>query len=176
MKNMLGFNTEELSVFTAIPYVFSMIFGLCCGILSDFIETRGLLRVTTSRKIFVVLGLMCPALFCGAAVFLSCNDIAVVIMFVLATGSMGFYCAGWANYCDISPGFSAFITSIANTFTSCQGFISSILVSVIVGAEPTFWRWQIYMILLVCYASIGVVLYVIFGTAERQQWDIDASA
>lgn len=176
MRNMLGFNAEELAVFTSMPYIFSMIFGLCSGVLSDYIVKHQLLNITTTRKLFISYGIICPALFGLAAVMCTCNHVAVICMFILAVGSQGVFSAGWVNFCDISPAFSALLTNVANTITSAQGFVASLVVGAMIGKDPSFERWQTFFAMVLAIAVIVAIFYLVFGSAVRQKWDIEASA
>lgn len=175
MKNLLGYNTNEVSVFVSVPYLACIPIGIFSGILADYFERNKTMSVTINRKIFIILGLVTPVGFGFCAVVFTCHHTGAVAMFMLATATLGFFSAGWANFCDIAPGFASFITAIANTLTACQGFLSSLIVAAIIGKEATFAKWSVFMAMVMGYAVIAASVYAVFGSGERQQWDIVAT-
>lgn len=175
MKTMLHFNVSENAIFSAILYLTMWVCSIGTGVIADAITRKGRLRLTFNRKIFITIGTFLPAVFVAGAIHSRCNSVGVIICFIFAAGTQGAYSAGWINFIDLSPGFGPLITSIASTLGACQAIVQPILVAEVVGGAPSFAKWQILAWVMFMASCFSTGIYLWFGTAKRQQWDIDAT-
>lgn len=172
---MLHYKVKHNAVVSAIPYLLMWLFAVGSGAIADLLNRKKLVSLTVNRKIFITIGTFLPGVFCVAAVYCGCNSIGVIICFVLASGTQGAYSCGWSNFIDLSPAFATLITAVANTLCAIQGFLQSILVAAVIGDTPTFNGWRIIMWVVFGTGTASTIIYLIFGSAQRQQWDIDAA-
>jgi len=101
-----------------------------------------------------------------------CDRVASVVIFTVALTINGAVTAGYlGNGLDIAPNFSGTIFGIANTFSSVGGFLSSFMVGTITYKNQTYAQWSIIFWILAAIYCTGALMFVLFGTAELQEWN-----
>jgi MFS family permease len=85
-----------------------------------------------------------------------------------AAGTAGFM----SNSMDISPVYSGTIFGIAFACGASTGYISAKVVAFIVNGKGTFEEWRYIFWILIIINLIGSIFYLIFASAELQDFDI----
>ncbi|XP_054158496.1 putative inorganic phosphate cotransporter [Oppia nitens] len=78
---------------------------------------------------------------------------------------------------DMTNNFTATVFGIANTIAYSCGFITPLVIGYIIDASPGQPRrqWSYIFYMSAAISIIGGCIFLVFGTAERQSWDRDAS-
>lgn len=81
--------------------------------------------ITFTRKLFVALGAILPAIFLILASYAGCNKYLVIGYFMLSIGSMGFNAAGTVLNCfDLSPNYAGTLAGLTNSIGSLTGILA----------------------------------------------------
>lgn len=136
---------------------------------------------------------MFPGIFLVAASYAECNEIQVVIYFVLAYAFDNFNIAGtWPNVLDLAPNYVGSITGLSNTFQIFSSIIAHyiigvltpnvsrlrfllhfmfglLLLCIILKAYLSEWRFVFWLTFGSCI--VRTIIYTLFGSAEIQPWN-----
>ncbi|XP_054158498.1 putative inorganic phosphate cotransporter [Oppia nitens] len=129
-------------------YVVLTISMLLSGLVADFIERRKLISKTFSRKLFESFATIGSAI-CLAAI-------------------------PWAQY--MTNNFTATVFAIANTIAFTCGFITPLVIGYIVEASPDQRprrQWSYIFYISAAISVLGGIVFLVFGSADRQPWDRD---
>ncbi|XP_026735216.1 putative inorganic phosphate cotransporter [Trichoplusia ni] len=159
---------------SALPFVGMWVGNFGSAMVGQKLINSGLLSLTACRKIFNSLALFGAALGIIALAFLGADhkNIAITILvsvfFLFGFTGVGFM----VNHLDLSPQFAGVMLSLTNFAGSLGSITTPVVTSIILRNDPSdMSRWRIVFFLV---AAIGVttnLIYVIFGSSERQPWD-----
>ncbi|CDF36240.1 unnamed protein product [Chondrus crispus] len=149
----------------AVPWVSMFACANVGGRVADGLLQRGW-STTRTRKTMQSVG------FCGAAVFLG-----LVCAARTAGQAMGCVSAGlglaafsqsgvYANHQDIGPRVAGTLLGISNTFASVAGVVGVYVSGVVLDRTGHDWRavWG----MAIAFDMVGLVVYNLFATSERQ--------
>lgn len=173
MSSVLGFSIKSNGLLSALPFLTQFLGSNVCGLLGDFLLTRGYITVLTSRKIFTTVSLVFPAAVLVAVGYVGCNSIAAVAIFPVGTAFAGAICSGYlANHHDLSPNFAGTIYGVTNTIAFGVGMC----VPVVVGAmtpDQSLDQWQaVFWVSAAMYLGTWL-FYVVFASSDIQPWNSD---
>lgn len=129
MSDVLNFDVKTNGLYTSLPYLFMWIVSITTGILGDWLIRTKKITITFSRKLFTTIASVFPAIFIVGASYAGCDRTWVVILFVLAMGTMGtFYPGMKVNGLDLSPNYAGTLMAITNGVGAVTGIIGPYLV------------------------------------------------
>ncbi|CAG2102000.1 unnamed protein product [Medioppia subpectinata] len=138
------------------------------GFLADFIISKNIMDKTLLRKLFETTATLGSGI-CLAAIPLSgCNDtLAMIALGMIAGGES-------AVVADLSGNFTATVFAIGNTIAFTCGFITPLVIGYILDAsDQTRRQWSYIFYMSAAINILGGVVFAIFGSAKRQDWDMD---
>ncbi|XP_034249003.1 putative inorganic phosphate cotransporter [Thrips palmi] len=182
MKAVQRFNIQANGLYSALPYLCLIGTSLLVAWLSQVINTRRLLSLKMSRKIFqsaahwgagtAMLVLALVDVDQATAVALLCVAVAV------EAGTLaGFLC----NLIDLSPNFSGAMMGVSGGAGALVAVVAPLIVGAITGEEDSLsheevtTRWNTVFILTACIYYIGNLVWVFFSSFEVQPWNNVAS-
>ncbi|XP_047030315.1 putative inorganic phosphate cotransporter [Helicoverpa zea] len=174
LERGMNISLTNSATLSALPFVGMWFGSIGSGILCQKIYNRGLLSLGICRKIFNSLAMFGGGLGIIALAFLGPDHKNIVIaLLVLVFFLVGCISAGFmVNHLDLSPQFAGVLLSLTNFAGGIGSIITPVITSFILRNDPTdISRWRIVFLL---FASIGIgcnLIYVIFGSADRQPWD-----
>uniref|UniRef100_A0A2A4JRY5 Putative inorganic phosphate cotransporter n=1 Tax=Heliothis virescens TaxID=7102 RepID=A0A2A4JRY5_HELVI len=174
LERGMNISLRNSATLSALPFVGMWLGSIGSGIFCQKIYNRGWLSLGVCRKIFNSFALFGGGLGIIALAFLGPDDKNMVIaLLVLVFFLFGFISAGFmVNHLDLSPQFAGVLLSLTNFAGGIGSIITPVITSFILRNDPTdISRWRIVFLL---FASIGIsanLIYVIFGSADRQPWD-----
>ncbi|XP_008526347.1 sodium-dependent phosphate transport protein 1 isoform X1 [Equus przewalskii] len=170
INSKLHVNINENGLLSALPHLFSWIFGLLAGQMSDFLLSRNIFSILNIRKLFIMLGLLLPALFCVCLLYLSSSFYGTIIFLILACATGSFtMVAVIVNTLEIAPRYCGFLNGFILVIGTIAGIISSTLTGIILNQDPESSWFKIFF-LIAGINVIGVIFYLIFAKAEIQDW------
>lgn len=171
MAEVLRFDIKSNGLLSSLPYIMFWLNINISGIVADTFIRKEILTRTQTRKLFNVLGNLCPAIFVIALAFMTCKlkYLAVVLLTIGITFTGCCYGGGFmltAN--DIAPAYAGIVFGISNTFATLPGIISPYIVGALTEKDPGNWR-IVFFICATIYI-IGMLVFLFIGSGEVQPW------
>ena len=170
MHDVLGFATMKNGMLSAVPFVATVLM-IPTGWLADWLRSRGTLSTNAVRKVFYATGFFLVACFLILTGYVGCNRVLAVLLMFLAVAfqSMSFTVAT-TNQLDLAPLHAGKIMGL----TAFMGKMSSIAVPQVVGAltyhRSTHSEWQNVFFVAAGIYAVGTIIFVAFGSGNRQSW------
>ncbi|CAG9786471.1 unnamed protein product [Diatraea saccharalis] len=170
----LGISLKSSALLASLPYVGMWASSTAAGYASEKFYNKGLLQLTTCRKLFQSISFFGVAIGLLVLSFLdSEKKSCAVICLIISLTVFGASTAGFVvNQLDLSPNYAGVIMSLHNFFSTMGGAIIPILTSAILQNDPTnISRWRLVFLMIAGITPCTGVIYLIFATSERQPWD-----
>ncbi|KAK7486104.1 hypothetical protein BaRGS_00022713 [Batillaria attramentaria] len=176
LSEILHFDTATSGVLASLPWVSAFLGTWAFAALADYLHVGHVMSVTKSRKLFQTIGQLGPASILLGYGFISpeLRSLAVALMVVL-TGLQSACRSGYIlNRLDLAPRYAGSLTGLTTTIANIAQIVNPLVTSAIISDHrQESWR-EIFMI--TAFLSIsGTVIYLIFGSAEEQEWAKDGS-
>lgn len=171
------------TLFSWLPYYFSDTYPNAKGVvynvvpsvaivitafLAPFIATRlfySLHSLTLTRKLMEGISLTAMAV-CLLISSRSMSFNAALLIFTLAMGARGFHHGGVSvNPCDFAPNHTGSVFGVFNAFSAMTGFVGVYIAGYILHETGNTWAYVFIFTSFQCF--IGVIVYSLFGTANR---------
>jgi len=160
-KTKFGVDSGTLAVTALLPYAALFILTNVAGILSDYVQRKGL-SLTHTRKLANTIGLGVQAFFFWMLCGLGPNDLVLAVVYLtLAVGFGGFAAAGyWVSYLDMSSEHGATMLGIGNSIATIPGILGQIITGAILHNHPD--DWSLVYTIVACVNIFGMLVYI-FG-------------
>ncbi|CAG5124088.1 unnamed protein product [Candidula unifasciata] len=166
------FDTNKVRAISALSYIGFFMTSVTSGIVYDFFLTQEMCSTTFQRKAGVSLATLIPAvviIYCG---FLDCTrrfEATVLLMTAVALIGLQFGCGYLNNFADIAPSHAAVMYGMSSTFSTVSVIIASALIkSIVYVTHHSHWRMILFLIAAI--DVIGCVIFMVFGTADIEDW------
>ena len=169
--DVLGFNMTSSGLFSAFPFMASIITIPLFGMLADWLRSPGRLSTTFVRKTFCVSGFISTAFLLVVTGYLGCDRILVMttLFAAIACKDMGFTGIA-ANAQDLASLHAGMITGVINTVGMMSAIIAPMAVGMLTYEKSTREEWQKVFFISAGLYTIGAIVFLIFGSGERQCW------
>ncbi|XP_037376932.1 probable small intestine urate exporter [Talpa occidentalis] len=169
-NTVLEANFRNSGVMSALPVCVAFPTFILGGQLAGFLHSRNILRLNTIRKLFTALGVLVP---CGLHLLLpwvrSSQSTTLAILVVSPIFRNLCEVGVLLNMVDIAPRYSAFLRGLSQVFSSLAGAISTTITGYFINQDSEHaWRNVFFVAAAVDIA--GLVIYLILGRAEVQDW------
>jgi len=158
-------------MYSGVPFVASFLTVPIAAILSDWLRAPGRLSTTVVRKIFCVFGFVASGCLLMLTGYFGCDRLAAVTT-LFAT--MICICLGMAtvgvNQLDLAPLHAGRIMALAYSFGNLGAIGAPLAMGVLTSEESTVATWQKVFRLVAAIYGIGAVVFLLFGSGERQSW------
>nr|XP_012373952.2 sodium-dependent phosphate transport protein 1-like [Dasypus novemcinctus] len=173
INSMFHVNVRENGLLSPLPYLFAWIFGILAGQMSDFFQSRNILRLLTIWKLFTSLGLLLPAFFSVCLLYLSSSFLSTIVFLILITATGSFSVVGsQLNALDIAPRYYGFLKGVTTVIGLMGGIVGSTLTGIIINQDLESSSFKIFI--LMSAISVGSsIFYLVFAAAEVQDWARD---
>jgi len=171
MHDVLGFGTIKNGMLSAVPFVASVLL-IPFSWLADWLRSPGRLSTNVVRKVFYPTGFFLTSCCIILTGYVGCNRVlAVLLLFLVIAFQQISFTVVTTNQLDLSPLHAGKIMGLT-AFMAC---ISAIAVPHVVGAftyqRSTHCEWQSVFFLTAGIFAVGAIVFVIFGSGNRQSWD-----
>ncbi|GIY57583.1 hypothetical protein CDAR_623351 [Caerostris darwini] len=161
-------------------FVNALLFGALCisiiisGKFSDFIREKKYFTITTIRKSFETIALLCPAICMAAIPLVKCDANAVIILLTSAMALFGLCGGGDVSVIvDMAPDFAGKIFGVSNAVASIPGILSPVVAGYFLeGNKGDSEQWAYIFYISVGMYLFGAVVFLLFGSAEVQPWGL----
>ncbi|KAI1304267.1 putative transporter slc-17.2 [Halotydeus destructor] len=178
LNDVLHFPHTKNGLINGLLYASIVITTSTSGLLAAKIIKNGWLSRNNTRKMFAILSRVGTSACLIAIPFAGCDQVMVIGLLLC---SMLMY--GLASGCDIPlpaemcTRFPATVYSIMNMGSSSAGFVSPYVVGLILeSGDDVQHLWNVVFFLTAGVAMLGCVVFLIFGSSERQAFDYTAKA
>ena len=171
MHDVLGFNMTNNGLFSAVPFLSTMLVTPVCGVLADWLRSPGRLSTTVVRKAFCVVGFILSGSLLVALGYIGCDRaLAVATIFaIIACGDIAFTCVA-VNQLDLAPVHAGKIVGLTKTVAIVAAIAAPLALGVLTYDGSTREEWQKVFFLAAGVYAVGAIVYVIFGSGQRQSW------
>ena len=171
MHDVLGYNLTKNGVASAVPFVVCLALISLSGLLADWLRSPGRLSTDFVRKIFCAAGFILSSGFLILAGYIGCNrTLAVVAMFVVTASGSPAVVTVSVNQLDLAPLHAGKIMGLTHGISMLSGFAAPLAVSALTNRHSTRSSWQNVFFLTAAIQVVGAIIFVIFGSGDRQPW------
>lgn len=133
-----GMGLMEMGFMASLPLFVSMFVEVFAGWASDRVYARGLLSLTATRKLFLIIGLVMASSI-GLAAFAQSAVVAVILLCIAKSGTTVAASQVWALPADVAPGNNvSMVAGLQNSVSNMGGVVGPIVTGAIVGATGSF--------------------------------------
>jgi len=177
MHDVFGLDMTKNGVYSAVPFVAAIVALPLAGLFADWLRAPGKLSTNVVRKILLAAGFILTGGFFILAGYIGCNPaMAVANMFaVIASAEVAFTTVA-TNQLDLAPLHAGKIIGLTSTVGNLAAIAAPHAVGVLTRHGSTRSEWQKVFFLAAGLYAIGALIFVIFGSGNRQRWADDTSS
>ncbi|XP_006888740.1 PREDICTED: putative small intestine sodium-dependent phosphate transport protein-like [Elephantulus edwardii] len=176
LNSALQANLKNSGVLSALPAVFAFISTILEGLLADFLISRKIFKVITVRKLFTSIGVLISSSLLMSLHWVKSSPSTSVAILVVRASINNFSNSGsLVNFMDIAPRYTSFLKGLSEVFSSAAGIGSSITTGFILQKDSKL-GWRNVFFLSAAIKVFGLIIYLIFGKAEVQDWAKEKTA
>ncbi|KAI1304607.1 Sialin [Halotydeus destructor] len=174
LNQILHIDPTEDGLLTSSLYIANIIPMPVAGPLSEWMIAKEWASRTNVRKIFVVMSCGMTAVCFAMIPFFNCDKYAVMFLLVMAHFAMGISCGGTGPIIgEITLNFPSTVYGMFNTINASSGFISPYVAGLILqNGGDVLQEWNLLFYVAAAITFSGIIVFVCFGDAERQYWDM----
>jgi len=177
MHDVLGLDMTKTGASSAVPFVAPLVAHPLAGLFADWLRAPGRLSTNVVRKIFCAAGFILAGVSLILAGYISCNPAVAVLNMSLVLASM---CIGFTttavNQLDLAPLHAGKIVGLTFTIANLASIAAPHAVGVLTSHRSTRSEWQNVFFLAAAVYAAGAIIFVIFGSGNRQSWADDTTS
>ncbi|CAB3221231.1 unnamed protein product [Arctia plantaginis] len=180
MDKIMGVNIKANGMLSALPFLVMWFSNFFFSWLTDWMIRKNITSVTNTRKIANSLGNI-PASIGLIALAYAPHNIYVVetILIITCAFKISSHCGFQVrtffyftvNHIDISPNYAGTMMSISNFVSNIGSSFSPIVIGFILTDVGDKYLWRKVFFLAAGLYVITNLVYVIFGTSEKAEWN-----
>ena len=167
LHQKLGFNVQTTATLWGVQFSCRLVAGLIFAFVIDYITTHQWISITTLRKICHSIGLGMHGILMLILAFFELTPTYSVILVCVA----GFFHGANTprlNHIDLSPKFVDTLISLTGIVSNLIGYILSTVILAILTDND---KWTEALVLTGGVSVFGAVVYISYGSGEKQSWD-----
>ncbi|KAJ0176885.1 hypothetical protein K1T71_008064 [Dendrolimus kikuchii] len=172
MDKVMGVNIKANGLLTALPFLVMWGTNFFFSWLTDMIIINKYMTVTNTRKFATTLGYVPAALGLIVLAYVPKNIYVVeIVLVIICAFKISSHLGFQVNHIDISPNFAGTMMSISNFASNLVASLAPIVTGFILTDVKSEYLWrQVFFVTAGFYLTSNLV-YVIFGTAEKAEWN-----
>ena len=175
MHDVQGLNMTANGMLSAIPFLSSAFMIPFAGLIVDWLRAPGRLSTNIVRKSSCIVGVTLACLLLILLGYTGCNRALAVTVVFLATGTQGIaFNSVITNQLDLAPLHAGMIMGLTNAVANLGAVGAPLAVGGLTSQQSAPLEWQHVFFLTAGVYTFGALVFVIFGSGNRQSWaDID---
>ena len=170
MHDVLGFDMTRNGAFSAVPFIASLMIPIF-AILADWLRSPGRLSTTVVRKAFCVVGFILPGCLLILMEYIGCDrTLAVATLFAVVAFVGLAMTTVFVNQLDLAPLHAGKIMGLTYTVANLAAICAPLVVGALTYERSTREEWQKVFFLSSGIYAVGAIVFLIFGSGERQSW------
>jgi len=171
MHDVLGFNMTRNGLFSAIPFLVPTFLQPVNGMLADWLRSPGRLSTTVVRKAFCVVGFTLTGSLLIALGYIGCDrTLAVATILAIIACMIIAYTTTSVNQLDLAPLHAGKIMGLTHNVAVMSAIVAPLAVGALTYERSTRDEWQKVFFLAAGVYAVGAIVYLIFGSGQRQSW------
>ncbi|XP_061387037.1 putative inorganic phosphate cotransporter [Musca vetustissima] len=173
MNGVFGMDMKSNTLYSALPYITLWILSYCYLILADILLKYKIVSLNILRKSFNTVAYWVPTAGLIAVGFLEADQqtLAIILMITSVGLNSGCTIGSGLNPIDLSPNHAGILSSITNAVGSIMPILTPLVNGVVVTDETNRFQWQIVFAITAAVFFVGNLVYIIWGSTDRQVWD-----
>ncbi|XP_039291932.1 sialin [Nilaparvata lugens] len=172
INSVLGFNIKSNGSLSALPYLGNFILTLSFSWLADILYKKGIMSISTGRKMWNSIGLWgASSALLALGLFDHSVTSAVTLLILAVALNSGTFIGFLVNHVDLAPNFAGVLMGITNGFSNVASILGPIIAGIILTDETNAEEWKLIFYLSSGIYFFGNLVFVIFGTAQVQTWN-----
>ena len=171
MYDVLGFSITRNGVFSALPFLSSFLAMPVYGMLVDWLRSPARLSTTVVRKAVCVVGFVLSGCFLIVTGYIGCDrTLAVATLFAVVACMCLPVPSIHVNPLDLAPLHAGKIMGLTYTVAILGTIAGPMAVGALTYERSTREEWQKVFFLAAGIYAVGAIVFVVFGSGERQSW------
>ena len=167
----LGFSMLMNGIVAAAPFLVSLVVEPVVGTLVDWLRAPGWLWTKVVRKAFIVVGFTISGCSFALIAYTGCDRaLAVILVILVHAGSGMSYPNVVTNVQDLAPLHAGKLMGLTYTSISLSAIGAPSAVGAVTQHNGSIGGWRIMFLLSAAIYVVGVAIFVIFGSVDRQSW------
>ncbi|XP_032517399.2 putative inorganic phosphate cotransporter isoform X1 [Danaus plexippus] len=172
MDKVVGVNIKANGLLTALPFLCMWVTNFFFSWFTDMLIVKKILSVRNTRRLANSLGYFPAALGMIALAYLPKNIYIVeTLLIIICSFSISAHVGFQINHIDISPNYSGTMMSISNFVSNLVGSCSPLVAAYFLTDVTNEFLWRKVFFVAAGLYFFTNVIYLIFATAERAEWD-----
>ena len=177
MHDVLGMDMTSNATLSAVPFAVEVVTMPLAGLFVDLLRSPGRLSTNVARKIFCFAGFTLSSCFFIVMGYIGCNRVVAVVTFCAIASCLAVASTTiTANQQDLAPLHVGRITGLTATFANLASAMSPMAVSVLTYQQLTRPGWRDVFFVSAGVYIVSAVVFVVFGSGDRQSWADDRSS
>ncbi|XP_060803574.1 putative inorganic phosphate cotransporter [Amyelois transitella] len=174
LEKGLQISLKNSAILSALPYLGMWLGSMIASIVAEKMINSGWCSKTFARKLFSSIAMFGMAAGLISLSFMGPENrtLAVATLITTLTVSGAAMAGHTINQLDISPNFAGVMMGFTNFIANIGSLAVPIITGLILGKDSIdTGRWQIVFLL---HAGLNIatnIVFMIFGSSERQDWD-----
>jgi len=170
MHDVLGLDSTKNGLLSAIPFT-AGISLILIGWLADWLRAPGRMSTNFVRKVFYATGFFPAACVVIVTGYIGCNRVlAVMLMFFAIAFESISYTVVSTNALDLAPLHAGKVMGLAAFMARTATIIVPHVVGALTYHRSTHAEWQSVFFLAAGIYALGTIVFVVFGSGNRQKW------
>jgi len=172
-QNVFDMNMEEEGLFTALPFVFSMMFSNAGSWVVDKIIDRGCMSVSNTRKTVYAVTTMVTVLCFVAATYAQVHQIILVVVCMSLAGGFSeiLRSAIFVNISDVAPNFSGILCGVGQTLGMGGQFLEPMVMGIVTSNDTSRYGYRKMFLITTGVGGFCALMFVLLGKGKQQNWD-----
>ena len=172
MRDVLGFNMTNNGLFSAISFLANL-FMVPLGWFADWLRSPGRLSTNVVRKIFCATGFVLAACMLILVGYTGCNrTVAVSHMFLFIFCTCTTSLVVYINPLDLAPHHAGKIMGLSKFVATVASIVAPQVTGAVTYHSSTRSEWQKVFFLTAGIQILGAIVFVVFGSGDRQSWAV----
>ncbi|CAO2595522.1 Sodium-dependent phosphate transport protein 3, partial [Lemmus lemmus] len=162
-------NIRDNGFLSSLPFFVGWVIGLLGGLLADFLLSKNV-RLITVRKIITLLGILPPAALIVSLPYIQFSYVTTIAFLTLSCGLAALCQSGiYINALDIAPRYASLLMGTSRGLAHSSAVLVPIIGGFFLNQDPDL-GWRNFFFLLFAISQCGLIVYLVFGKAEVQEW------
>ncbi|XP_023234204.1 sialin-like [Centruroides sculpturatus] len=172
LDNVLHFPIQQNGLINAFMYTANAFVLIISGYLSDLFIKRKYFSATNVRKGFETLAIIGTSVCMICIPLVGCDSTNVIIILVMTSGFMGFVGGGDIPIImNMAPKYTGPLYGLTGGMATVSGFLSPYVAGLFLDKnQGSMVQWSYVYYLSAGFCLLGLVIFLVFGSAELQPW------